>query len=161
IFNTRQTQSPPKDSVTWNPAFMFNGQTLDENQARGLYAGILTGATQRAEKTWLRQWYEPLYLDLDADANGTLTIEPTTALTTPTVLNDVAFAAVLEEFSYILVEGPTTANPLPVAGAAGQTSFVFPIGMRQADVNDPFGYGLTSFDANFDGTPDIVKIDSE
>jgi len=39
IFNPQLPQAPRKDSVTWNPLFMSETETQDENWYKGLYRG--------------------------------------------------------------------------------------------------------------------------
>src|SRR6185295_14998429 len=54
--------------------------------------------------------------------------------------------------------------PRPACAPAGQTRFVFPVGISAAAA-DPLGpavgYGLTSLDADFDGAFDMVSLASE
>ncbi|MFQ5855700.1 MAG: hypothetical protein ACE5LU_08680 [Anaerolineae bacterium] len=148
IFNPQRPQAPGKDSVTWNPIWMSEIHTLDEN--RSLYPRLDAGNVGNAtEKVWFRMWYEPRHLDKDREDE------------------DIRYPAVMQEFTYLLMDLPMpTANfqedkPEPVYGRVGNTTFVFPIGMREEDLDDPFGYGLTSLDADFDGKSDIVHVESE
>ena len=76
IFNPQLAQAPVKDSLTWNPLFMSEFETFDENQATGLYNQIFAGSRNATEKVWFRQWYEPWHWDKDWNANGTLDINP-------------------------------------------------------------------------------------
>jgi hypothetical protein len=162
IFMPQKPQAPIKDSVTWNPVWMYENQTFDENQAKGLYDGIFAGGLNASEKVWLRTWYEPDHWDKDLNANGVADV------------TDEHYPAIMQEYTYLLME-PQAAedNPEPYWGQAGTTSFVFPVGMRAADLftaqgdidtssaNARYGYGLTSLDGNFDGIPDIVHVESE
>jgi len=163
IFDPQGVQAPRKDFITWNPAWMYEAQTFDENQARGLYQRINTGGVNASEKVWFRMWYEPGHWDKDLDADGVYS---------PTM--DVIYPAVMQEFTYMLMQGRFLANqPRPTSGPAGATGFVFPVGMRGGDLfatdgtvdttspNAQYGYGLTAFDADFDGLPDIVHVHSE
>ncbi len=176
VFNPQLDQAPLKDSVTWNPAWMSEFETRDENQAKGLYNQIYAGGINATEKVWFRMWYEPWHWDKDLNANGRLDINPDTHLPYSGTANDEWYPAVMQEFTYMLTEGKLLAQePMPLAGQAGQTSLVFPVGMRTADLfaggivgqvdsiseNAKYGFGLTSLDGDFDGVPDIVHVDSE
>ena len=146
IFNPQGPQAPIKDSVTWNPVWMYERETLDENQQAGLYHQIYADDRNISEKVWLRMWYERRHLDLE---------------------DPITYPAIMQEFTYTLMDAPLNGTlsenptPQPSCGEAGRTQFVFPVGMRRTDVSNPFGFGLTSFDADFDGVPDIVEVDSE
>lgn len=151
-------QAPVKDFVTWDPAWLSELESFDELHAFGLYSKIFLGGVNGAEKVNLREWYEPenLYLDL----NGSGGADP----------NDVVGPAIMQEYTYQLVQYGASANqPPPAYAQVGNSSFVFPVGMRGGDLFitdsqvafDPYGYGLTSLDGDFDGKPDIVMIDSE
>jgi len=160
VFNPQLSQAPRKDSVTWNPLWMYAGETLDENQDKGLYGRIMRSSDLDAsEKVWFRTWYEPQHWDKDLDADGEFDRDPITR--EPTGV-DEWYPAIMQEFTYLLMEPKLLADePKPIAGEVGHTSFVFPVGMRYEDLFDSYGYGLTSLDANFDGTPDIVHVESE
>ncbi len=160
-FNPQNPQAPKTDSVTWNPAYMSELYTPDELQRLGLYNQIDSGASQNAaEKVYARIWAECDHLDKNQDfQDGTSS-------------NDIHYPALMQEFTYQFVgPGDPATQPQPVQATPGASAFVFPVGMRKADLFDttgnirttaaPFGYGLTSLDANFDGVPDIVHIDSE
>jgi len=155
-------QAPRKDSVTWNPIWIYESETLDENQGKGLYDNIFAGGLNASEKVWFRMWYEPDHWDKDLNANGLLDS------------TDEHYPAIMQEFTYLLMEPRFIEDkPEPTWGRVGQTSFVFPVGMRRGDLFDAsgnvdsssenarFGYGLTSLDANFDSMPDIVYVESE
>ncbi|NLE77958.1 MAG: hypothetical protein GX605_14560, partial [Chloroflexi bacterium] len=163
IFDPQGLEAPRKDFVTWNPLWMYEAQTLDENQAKGLYQRINAGGTNAAEKLWFRMWYEPGRWDKDLNADG---VYSTTT--------DIVYPAIMQEFTYLLMQGRfLDQRPRPTSGPAGATSFVFPVGMRAGDLFNAngtvnttastalYGYGLTSLDGNFDNTPDIVFVDSE
>ena len=72
--------------------------------------------------------------------------------------DDEIYPAIMQEYTYLLVEPQ---YHQPTYGTPGNTFFVFPIGVKEEDINSPFGYGLTSLDYNFDGTPDTVTVHSE
>ncbi len=157
VFNPQSDQAPRRDSLTWNPIWMSEAETMDENGAQGLYSGINTADINASEKVWFRMWYEPEHWDKDLNANGELDRD---ADGNPII--DEWYPAIMQEFTYLLMEGrPLSQDPLPTYGPVGKTSFVFPIGVREADLNDPAGYGLTSLDADFDGLSDIVHVESE
>ncbi len=174
IFNPELEQAPRKDSVTFNPLWMSEFETLDENHARGLYNRLFAGSRNATEKVWFRMWYEPWHWDKDLNANGELDINETVGEPITGTLGDEWYPAIMQEFTYLLMEAKLASQvPEPLAGPVGSTSFVFPVGMRKADLfnasgavdttsaNARFGYGLTSLDGDFDGTPDIVHVESE
>lgn len=168
VFDPELDEAPRKDSLTWDPVWMFYGETPDENQrANNLYNLIKAGGLDAAEKVWFRMWYEPEHWDKDLNANGVFDhysngrpVAPVNP--TPTAV-DEWYPAIMQEFTYQLIEPhPIREQPLPQFGQVAQTTaLVFPVGMRAADVDNPAGYGLTSLDADFDGTPDIVHVESE
>ncbi|MGA9347655.1 MAG: hypothetical protein WBW48_02465 [Anaerolineae bacterium] len=166
IFNPQLPQAPRKDSITWNPLFMSETQTGDENQHKGLYQKLIASGNNASEKVWFRMWYEPEHWDKDLNANGRLDRDaegrPLAPVNpTPTGI-DEWYPAIMQEFTYLLMDLDAVANkPEPTYGLAGATSLVFPVGMREEDISDPYGYGLTSLDGNFDGVPDIVRVESE
>lgn len=174
IFNPQLEQAPIKDSITFNPLFMSEFETFDENRAQGLYNKIFAGARNATEKVWFRMWYEPWHWDKDLNADNFLDIDPDTLMPYPQGEHDEWYPAVMQEFTYMLLEADLLANePQPLAGQVGRTSFVFPVGLRQQDLFEPggevdttsanarYGYGLTSLDGDFDGEPDIVYVESE
>ena len=157
VFNPQLAQAPRKDSITWNPLWMSRFETLDENLAKELYEKIFATHMDASEKVWFRMWYEPEHWDKDMDADSEFDRDPITGEPTD---DDEWYPAIMQEFTYMLVESRSIAEkPEPMAGQAGTVSFVFPVGMM--DVFDRYGYGLTSLDANFDGIPDIVHVESE
>ena len=103
----------------------------------------------------MRMWYEPQYYD-KIRITGT---------------QIYSFPAVMQEFTYMFLD----TQDQPTHGRAGASNFVFPMatGVDQLPRPDPttldlpagrlpsFGYGITTFDANFDGTPDITRVHSE
>ena len=219
-------QSPPKDYLTFNPAFLSEKDSRDELYASGLYSEIHTDEGDALEKVFFRMWYEPLHWDKDVDANGLLEcvirdgadgqgetavrmgsddrfalggyvdFPPPNACRAGAVLilpgpdgilqsvpgdvsgdgvvdvratddyiecdPDVAYPAIMQEFTYMLLESDMLSDiPKPTEGKPGETAIVFPVGMREADIDNPKGFGLTSLDADFDGKPDIVFVESE
>jgi hypothetical protein len=168
IFNPQLAQAPVKDSLTWNPVFMSEFETFDQNYELGLYNQILAGSLNATEKVWFRQWYEPWHWDKDWNANGTLDLNPQVQIPytlTKGTRYDEWYPAVMQEFTYMLLDAKRVQDkPEPLAGPVGQTSFVFPVGVSVDELyatgTSP-GYGLTSLDGNLDGLPDIVHVESE
>ncbi len=171
IFNPQLAQAPVKDSVTWNPLFMSEFETvIDGDPTSSLFGQIFAGSRNATEKVWFRMWYEPWHWDKDWNANGTLDLIP--ELQIPYTLTkgtkyDEWYPAVMQEFTYMLLEAKQLKDdPQPLAGpvdrSQGGTSFVFPVG--SSDFGDsPAGNGLDSLDADEDPTtpPDIVHVESE
>ena len=170
VFNPQMEQAPRKDSVTWNPLYMSAWETPDENA--DLYSFIRT-PSDAAEKVRFRMWYEPEHWDKDLTGDWFLNREDTDLALLGRPVDDEWYPAVMQEFTYELLEMVLDARPQPTSGRAGDTSFVFPVGMREEDLFTPGGevdrtsanaqrgYGLTSLDADFDGDPDIVHVESE
>ena len=175
VFNPQLSQAPRKDSITWNPLWMYAGETFDENQHKGLYQEIKRSGLDASEKVWFRMWYEPEHWDKDLNATGYLDRDPITGEPTD---DDEWYPAIMQEFTYLLtLRGVVDGVHPPAYGLAGGTSFVFPVGMRAEDLfitdtwaidftsdHANWGFGLTSFDGNFDGvlnTHDIVHLESE
>jgi hypothetical protein len=164
-FDPLLPQAPPKDILTLNPAYM-NEFNHGNEPISSLYGQIAVEANDAREKVFPRMWYEPEYLDkiLRAEIVGSV-ITPTEVYT---------FPALMEEFTYMLLD----TQDQPTHGQPGASRFVFPMAtgadeLPKPDCCDPagsylpndklpsFGYGLTGFDANFDGTPETVVIHSE
>lgn len=170
IFNPQLAQAPVKDSVTWNPVFMSEFETTeDPNGAVGLYNQIYAGSRNATEKVFFRMWYEPWHWDKDWNANGTLDLIPELQIPytlTKGIKYDEWYPAIMQEFTYMLLEAKTVAEePLPLAGpvdrSQGGVSFVFPVGIEGFPAPDPAGNGLNTFDADLDQVPDIVHVESE
>ncbi len=168
-FLPQLNEAPRKDSLTWNPAWMneFESGDTDELDAAGLYVQIRGSGRDLAEKVWFRMWYEPEHWDKDLDGDSVFTRNVTTgdpvAPVNPTPTNiDEWYPAIMQEFTYLFVD-PIADEPASgvVGTSQGPAQFVFPIGIREEDLNDTNGFGLTSFDADFDGNPDIVRVYSE
>jgi len=136
IFDPTGPQAPRKDSVTWDPAWMYENETFDGNQA--LYQQMYADSLNISEKVWFRHWYEPQHQDVDT-----------------------SYPAIMEEFTYMLMQGnKLESGPMPLAGPAGQTQFVFPVGEAAPGKAAPPGAGLAGYDASFN-SPTIVEVDSE
>ena len=106
IFNPQLDQAPVKDSITFNPLFMSEFETFDENHAEGLYNRIFAGSRNATEKVWFRMWYEPSHWDKDLNSDGTLSIDPNSKLGLPYAPGekDEWYPAVMQEFTYMLLE---------------------------------------------------------
>ena len=153
-FNPDLPEAPVKDSMSFNPVYMSRDNSF-EDPLRGLYGQISIEGGDSREKAYMRMWYEPQYYDK-------IRISDT---------NIYSFPAVMQEFTYLYLD--TQDNP--AHGRAGASNFVFPMatGADELPRPDPatgqlpaarlpsFGYGLTTFDSNFDGTPDITRVHSE
>jgi hypothetical protein len=169
VFNPQLAQAPIKDSITWNPLFMSEFETFDGNQALGLYGKIHAGTTNATEKVWFRMWYEPWHWDKDWNANGVLDIHPEAQIPytqTKGTRYDEWYPAIMQEFTYMLMEPKLVSEkPEPLSGpvdrSLGGTRFVFPVGIRSDQLTNPAGEGLTILDADDDGVPDIVHVESE
>jgi uncharacterized repeat protein (TIGR01451 family) len=152
-FNPQHPFAPRGDLLTFNPAYMDEFRNFDE-ALRQLYSQISNDAQNAREKVYNRTWYEPDYttkIRFDNDCT-----------------RDLRFPAVMQEYTYAYLD--MTDNP--DFAPAGSSRFGFPIGTRADELPRPnpggtlpaggeFGYGLTTFDGNFDGRPDAVTIHSE
>jgi hypothetical protein len=157
-FNPQHAHAPRSDSLTFNPAYMDESRNSGEPLADpqyGLYRQLSNGAMNAREKVYHRLWYEPEYIDkirYEDDCE-----------------RDLRFPALMQEYTYMYLD--MTDNP--VAVPAGSSKFGFPIGTRSEELPEPesgsvvlpgggeFGYGLTTFDGDFDGVPDAVTVQSE
>ncbi len=172
-FLPQLNEAPRKDSVTWNPAWMnhFEPDETDElydaGPPPGFYSQIRGTGNDLAEKVWFRMWYEPEHWDKDLNSSNSLDRDPLTgdpeAEVNPTPSDvDEWYPAIMQEFTYLFVDPGSDEPASGVVGTPiGPARFVFPVGIREDDLNDDRGFGLTSFDADFDGDPDIVRIYSE
>ncbi len=155
-FDPQEPQAPPKDSLTFNPAYMDEYKHGDADPLADLYAQLSINEQDAREKVFLRMWYEPEYLDkyLKYDPK-----DPTAPFTKTTVYT---FPAVMQEFTYMYVG----TNGQPAHAQPGASTFAFPMATEQGQLNLPpaafsYGWGLTTFDGNFDGVQDIVHLHSE
>jgi PKD repeat protein len=159
-FDPDSDQAPRKDFVTLNPAYM-NEYENGQEPLVNLYRQISIREGNAGEKVFFRMWYEPTYVDKIVRA------DPGLRVFTPTEV--MMFPAVMQEFTYMYLD----MNDQPAAAQPGKSSFAFPIatGARElpAPVNGSIptallpsgGYGLTTFDADFDGVEDTVAVHSE
>jgi len=159
-FNPQLPQAPPKDSLTFNPAYMSEFRHGDESLVE-LYRALAINGSNAGEKVFLRMWYEPEYLDKIRTADPTPPYTPTSVYT---------FPALMQEFTYMYLD--TTDKPAHARPGSG-SKFAFPMataagqlpkpdnGVVPDDLLPSFGYGLTTFDADFDGEHDIVYVYSE
>ncbi|MCB9176576.1 MAG: DUF11 domain-containing protein [Caldilineae bacterium] len=149
-FNPQHPDAPRSDSLTFNPAFLSEYQNSGEDLA-SLYSQIANDGQNALQKVYHRMWYQPEYITKlrQADDCG----------------EDIAFPALMQEYSFLALD--TTANPR--AMPPGTSRLAFPMATRADELplpgtNPPdaaFGYGLTTFDADFDGQPEAVTIHSE
>ena len=144
VFNPQRCQSPRKDSITFDPAYMAEYIHTDE-PLKEMYNDIKIEGRDAREKTYFRLWYEPDHWEKDANKNGVRESEE-------------CYPAVMEEFTYIYLD----INDQPSHGAPGEnTKFAFPIATDWADLYADEGYGLNTFDCDFDGVEDVVMVYSE
>ena len=144
-FDPQAQEAPPKDSLTFNPAFLSEFQSRGEALQKVLYPRIAIAGRDALEKVWLRLWYEPEYLDkiLKAGDAGD---------------ERYIFPAVMQEFTYMFLN----TKDLPTVAVPGSSTFAFPVGTTQKGLWAPSGYGLTTFDADFDNVnDDVVRVHSE
>ncbi|MCE7938748.1 MAG: hypothetical protein DYG90_09255, partial [Chloroflexi bacterium CFX6] len=190
-FDPFAAEAPEMDVVTWNPAWI--SERLGDPALRAQWPGLVgidevsaaahirAGGRDASEKVWLRHWYEPQHLDKDLNADGRLTDadnngEPDAPVNPVPSAIDEWYPAIMAELSYVLTDNdplPAAAPapddlhrsaPRPVCGAAGDTRFVFPVGVAAAETEaggPAVGHGLTSLDADFDGRPDMVRVSNE
>ncbi len=151
--NPQHPHAPRTDSLTFNPAYMDEFRNFNE-PLRELYQQISNGAQNAREKVYHRTWYQPDWVEK--------------LRFTDDCQRDLQFPAIVQEYTYLMMD--TTDNPVGVP--AGSSRIAFPVGSRAADLPAPnpngtlpaggqFGYGLTTFDANFDGFNDASNIHSE
>jgi hypothetical protein len=152
-FNPQHPHAPRGDSLTFNPAYMDEFRNSNE-ELRLLYAQLSNDEENAREKVYHRMWYEPDYTTKVRFADD--------------CSRDLRFRALMQEFTFLYMDttdNPTTAPP-------GNSRFAFPMGTRSAELPVPnpggslpaggeFGYGITTFDANFDLYPDVVTVHSE
>jgi len=152
-FNPQHPDAPRNGSLTFNPAVMNEFQHFGEPLAV-LYPQLASGAMNAYEKVYHRLWYEPDYITKIRDADD--------------CDSDLKFPAVMQEYTYLMMD--TTSNPAAVP--PGDSRIGFPIGTRADELPKPnpsgtlppgggFGYGLTTFDADFDGVPEAVTVHTE
>jgi hypothetical protein len=130
IFNPQFPQAYPKDILTVDPAWMdeyYNG----EESLVSLYSQLSIEGNDAREKVFMRLWYEPEHLDKDVNYDNKLDPD-----------DDVTYPAVMQEFTYMFVG----VDNQPAHGQPGVSTFGFPMGTRGAELDDPFGYGVTTFD---------------
>ncbi|MFN2251765.1 MAG: hypothetical protein ACK2UL_07590, partial [Anaerolineae bacterium] len=152
-FNSQHPHAPRSDSLTANPAYMDEFRNFNE-ALRALYGQLSIDTRNAREKVTARMWYEPNHVSKVRYAED--------------CSRDLAYPALMQEYTYLYVD--TTDNP--AAAPAGRSRFGFPIGTLASELPVPapggvlpaggeFGYGLTTFDANFDTAPDAVTVHSE
>jgi hypothetical protein len=75
IFFPQGDESPRKDFITFNPVYISEipGDDQSELHNCGLADDIMADSADANEKVFLRQWYQPDYLDKDIDVTGWVT----------------------------------------------------------------------------------------
>ena len=152
-FNPQHPHAPRTDSLTFNPSYMDEFRNFNED-LRFLYQQISNGAQNARQKVYHRLYYQPDYITKIREVDD--------------CDRDLTFPAIVQEFTYLYMD--TTDNPISVP--VGQSRFAFPVASRPDDLPVPnpggslpaggeFGYGLTSFDANFDGYDDALTVHTE
>ena len=152
-FNPQHPDAPRADSLTFNPAYMDEFRHFGE-PLLPLYRQLSNNGMNVREKVYHRVWYEPGYVTKIRNADD--------------CDSDLAFPAVVQEFTYLMMD--TTDNPVAVPPASSRIAF--PIGTGPTELPRPnrggtlpagggFGHGLTTFDADFDGVPNAVTLHTE
>lgn len=152
-FTSQHPQSPRMDSLAVNPAYMDEFRNSGE-ALTALYEQLANNGQNAREKVYHQAWYEPEYSDK--------------IRYTRDCSRDLSFPALVQEFTYLYLD--TADNP--AAAPPGSSRFGFPMGTRAQELPMPgadgqlpaggeLGYGLTTFDADFDGQPDAVTVHSE
>ncbi len=152
-FNPQHPHAPRADSLTLNPAYLDEFRNFGE-PLRGLYSQISSAGQNAREKVYHRLWYQPDYITKVRQADA--------------CERDLSFLALMQEFTYTYVD----MTDQPTAAPVGTSRFAFPIGSLATELPAPlsggslpaggaFGYGLTTFDANFDAMGDAVTVHSE
>jgi len=152
-FNPQHPHAPRSDSLTFNPAYLDEFRNFGED-LRFLYQQIANNAQNARMKVYHRLWYQPDYTTKirfvdDCD-------------------RDLSFPAMMQEFTYLFMD--TTDNPIAVPPASSRIAF--PMATRADQLPLPnsggslpaggeFGYGVTSYDANFDGFDEASTIHTE
>jgi uncharacterized repeat protein (TIGR01451 family) len=149
-FNPQHPDAPRSDSLTFNPAFMSEFDNYGEDLS-SLYQRLSNNAANALEKVYHRLWYQPDYITKirygdDCD-------------------RDLSFPAVVQEFTYTMLD--TTVNPLAVRPGSSQIAFPMATGADELPLPGTYppdggiGYGLTSFDADYNGVDDVVTVHTE
>jgi len=189
-FDPTSDQAPAFDFATWNPAWISERLAelapdwpgLEGPDEVGGASNIRIGGVNGSQKVWVRHWYEPTRLDKDLNADDCLTDGDGDGRA-DAPLNpddrgagaDEWYPAVMTELTYMLLDNdrilpePSPASlgdafPRPACGPAGATRMVFPVGVESAEAEPGgarVGRGLTSLDADFDGSMDMINVTSE
>lgn len=130
-------EAPEKDFIQWNAAYMDHYDSASAGVYGTFFEEIVVNGINANEKVHLRQWYVPKY----TEPSGMVWMTPT-CVTSPSII---------KEYTYILLDD----NNDPIAGLAGDTSFVFPI----VDSSNE-QIGLDDYDVNGDGLADIVFLET-
>ena len=152
-FNPQAPDAPRGDLLTFNPAYMDEFRNFGE-PLRLLYQQLSNGSMNAREKVYQRAWYQPEYTTKIRDFDDCDT--------------DLSFPAVMQEFTYLMMD--TTDNPLAVPVPGSRLGFPVATGADELPrpnlggtlpTTGTFGYGLTSFDVDFDGFPEAVGLHTE
>ncbi len=152
-FNPQHPDAPRTDSLTFNPAYLDEFRNFGEALS-GLYRQIANNGQNARMKVYHRLWYQPDYVTKVRFADD--------------CDRDLTFPAMMQEFTYLFMD--TTDNPIAVPPGSSRIAFPMattaeelPMPERGGGVPDSghFGYGLTSYDANFDGFDDAATIHTE
>ena len=187
-FNPQHAQAPVKDSITFNPVYLSEQESVDELAGpTGEYQDQIKASSNDAnEKVFMRMWYEPWHWDKDVDGSGDMygpwydeellhgewqwiRYLPVSDLQDLDWLDDddEIYPAIMQEYTYMFIDFELLDDkPEPIGGEMGlANTLLFPIGIRQDSTYEyfwsPYGYGLTGLDADFDGDLDHVRVWSE
>ena len=133
----QSSEAPEKDFIVWNPAYLDHYDTASGQIYEDFFEEIVVNGIDANEKVHLRQWYVPKY----TEPSGMVWMTPTCVITPD----------IVKEYTYILLDDHND----PVAGHAGETSFVFPIVDGSGEQ-----IGLDDYDVDLDGDADIVFLET-
>ncbi|MBC7262084.1 MAG: hypothetical protein H5T63_08725, partial [Chloroflexi bacterium] len=108
-FNPQLPQAPPKDSLTFNPAYMDKYNYSAGDELVDLYNKLSIREHDAREKVFLRMWYEPEYLDKILRVASSPPYTPTAVYT---------FPALMQEFTYMYLD----TQDKPASGQPGSSS---------------------------------------
>ena len=186
-FYPQADEAPEKDFVTFNPVYMYHNDVDWDNDGidDDVYAtNIKNDFYDASEKIFKRMWYEPAGWYKDEDDDGRLDLALSDGSTihadelTPEVLwqllhfgppihpsnseldpgynddADIYAPSIKQEFTYMMLDSSVVPQPA-AAPTGGGSSMLIPMASWVSD------NGIDSFDADGDGMPDRVIIESE
>ena len=188
-FYPQADEAPEKDFITFNPIIMYHNDNDWDNDGipDTVYAdSIKNNYYDASEKIFKRMWYEPIEFFKDeynwtgVGTPGVLDVlltdgscVPITAFEDPTfvwqlkvagisivpansndTLCDIYAPAIKQEFTYMMLDASVVPQPV-AAPTGGGSSMLIPMASWEP------GNGIDSFDADGDGVPDRVLIESE